>query len=493
MKNPTLRRALLCAALAGATGAALADEIARVMPGDQALACSDIHAEQSRLDAIIAAGDPQAGAVGKAAAGTAANVGGQVAGGAVAQSVGGLFGALGSVVGKVAGAVAQQSAEAHMAPDAATIERAAQAQTRKDFLARLALARDCRTDDPSRTGKPLSTAEFAALSAAPTPLPAAGGTPLNAASIAPIVGAELTPAGKSLPLEGNFNLAGKRYYIAEYLVYFDVAGEVSASTRAGYLPGRDYGATHVRVKYEVPDLDIAAFQAITDRSWQDFTARLAAAGVALENRADFVAQNGVVYGDYENASQPGAPVFVEQNQGHSERKFLVMSPTGMQKLSRGFAGLGAGNMGTRMDWVKGNLEAVSVAVTINIAALESSGSGSSILNRSSSANAGAAMSISGPPPDKAVLFSHANAMSVRLSDAVTIDGNFSTFRETGGWDSSTDGVAVAMNALNNLAGRAGNSSKRVDMAVDLDGPATARMSLSALADFNAAIAQRLAP
>ena len=95
MKNPTLRRALLCAALAGATGAALADEIARVMPGDQALACSDIHAEQSRLDAIIAAGDPQAGAVGKAAAGTAANVGGQVAGGAVAQSVGGLFGALG--------------------------------------------------------------------------------------------------------------------------------------------------------------------------------------------------------------------------------------------------------------------------------------------------------------------------------------------------------------------------------------------------------------
>ena len=111
----------------------------------------------------------------------------------------------------------------------------------------------------------------------------------------------------------------------------------------------------------------------------------------------------------------------------------------------------------------------------------------------SSANAGAAMSISGPPPDKAVLFSHANAMSVRLSDAVTIDGNFSTFRETGGWDSSTDGVAVAMNALNNLAGRAGNSSKRVDMAVDLDGPATARMSLSALADFNAAIAQRLAP
>ncbi|MCB1959151.1 MAG: hypothetical protein KDE68_01280 [Rhodocyclaceae bacterium] len=491
MHNRFLCRTLAGAALAASAGIALAQDIARVMPGDDTLSCGQIQAEQVSLDEIIAAGDPQSGAVGKAAAGSAANVGGQVAGSAVAQSVGGLFGAFGSVVGKVTGAVAQQATQEQMAPDAAAVERAGQAQARKAFLSKLSVARDCRGDDPSHAGAPLSAAQFAALSAEPTPPAELAMTPFSLASIQPALDAAPTPTGKSLPLEGKFDLAGKRFYIAEYLVYFDVSGEANASTRAGYLPGRDYGSTHVRVKYQIPDLDIAALQAITDRAWQDFKTRFEAASGSLENRDDFIARNGVIYGDYENASQPGAPVFVEHSLGYTERKYLVMSPTGMQRLSRGFAGLGAGNMGKRMDWVKSDLEAVSVAVSINISALESSGSGSSILNRGSSANASAAMSISGPPPDGGVLVSHANSMRVRMGEPVAIDGEFARFRETGGWDSRSDGVAIAVNALSNLAGRAGNNSSRVEMAVDIDGPAMARMSLSALADFNLAVTRHL--
>lgn len=94
-------------------------------------------------------------------------------------------------------------------------------------------------------------------------------------------------------------------------------------TRGSYLPGRDYGSTRAKVNYTVPQIDITAFQAITDKAWEDFKVRLTAAGVKLH--------------------------------------------------SRGFAGLGAGNIGKRIEWSKSNLEALSISVAVNIAALESSG------------------------------------------------------------------------------------------------------------------------
>lgn len=473
-------------------GSALqAQAIERVRPGDAGLDCARIFQENRSLDAAIAAGDPDANAVGKAAAGTAANVGGQVAGATVAQSVGGIFGALGGVVAKVTGVAAQQATEEKMQPDAAARQQAAEAAARKDFLTRLAAARECRPDDPSHPGKPLDAAQFQQLAAA-GPVSGLGAqlTPLTADSVLPSLGEPVSLLPANDLFEGKLDLKGKRFYIAEFRVLFDVGGQSSASTRGGYLPGRDYGSTRAKVNYKVPNVDVAAYQAITDKAWEDLKARLAAAGARLEDRDAFVRENGAIYEAGEEASKPGAPVFIEKNFGHSERKFLVMAPTGMKVHARGFAGLGAGNIGKRIEWSKTNLEALSISVAVNIAALESSGSGSSIFKRESSASAGEGMSIS-MAPDTLLVQSHTNTNILRMTRALPVEGSFARFREAGGYDTDKDAVGRTMGILTNLAGMGANKTKRTDLEVDLDGPATARLALQGLATINQAVAEHV--
>ena len=271
---------------------------------------------------------------------------------------------------------------------------------------------------------------------------------------------------------------------------FDVGGQVSASTRAAYIPGRDYGSTRTRVTYKVPALDVEAFQAITDAAYEDFRKRLAAAGVTLEDAEAFTRENGAIYEAAQPASQPGAPVFLEKNFGHSERKYLVMAPKGMKLVSRGFAGMGAGNIGKRVEWSKGNLEALSVSLAVNIANLESSGSGSSLFRRSSTASADEGMHITAAP-DSHVVQSHAHTQVVQLKKAVEVGGGFARFREVGGYDTNKDAVGRTMGILTNLAGMGANLVQRVDLEVDLDGPAMSRLSLQGLATVNQSVVDRI--
>lgn len=484
MTKPLRIAALTALATTLGTLPALAQDpaIARVQPNDATLDCAAIAGEQKSLAEVIAAGDPDAPSLGKSAAGGAAKVGGEVAGAAVAQGSG-LFGGLGGLASKLVGAVAQQQVEEHMAPDAAAVARAGQAKERAAFLTQLAAARECRTDDPAYPGKPLSADAMKQL----TEGPAAGKlTPLALADIQPLLDAPLTPLDARPAFDGELKLAGKRYSISEFRVLFEVAGEVSANTRAGHLPGVDYGATHSHIKYQVADPDIAALQAITDRAWADFKQRLAAKGVALQDAA-----GDAVYPTTEAASVPGAPVYAEQNLGYTVRKYLVMAPTGMKLHARGFAGLGAGNIGVRMDWSKTKQDAIDVGVAVNIAGLASSGSGSSILHREgASVDAGAGMSLF-TPPASAAISGHVDAGALRMSKPLAIPGSFASFREVGGFDSQKNGVVRALQIAGNLAGVAANKSKTVEMEVDLDGPATARMALQGLASFNEALAERL--
>lgn len=470
-----------------------AQSIERVMPGDATLDCAALVQAQTSLDEIIAAGDPKGNPVAKAVAGTAANVGGQVAGGAIAQSVGGLFGAFGSVVSKAAGVVAQQTAEEQMAPDAAAQQRAVEAQARRDFLSKVATAKSCKPDDPSFAGNALTQEQFNQLAApsATNPL-IASLTPLTVESIQPALSAPSTPLDLGPLLKGDLKLAGKKLLISEYRVLFEVGGEVTANTRAGYLLGTSYGGTNSRTIYKVANVDIAALQALTDRAWKDFTERLAASGVQLEDRNAFIAAHGEVYPATEAASLPGAPVYVEQNLGYTERKYLVMAPTGMKLLSRGFAGIGAGNMGKRVDWIKGGVESVSIGVAINIAELETSGGGSSILHRDGSATrAGESMTIAAPHGQGPVA-ALADASAMQMEKAFAVEGSFANFRQTGGYDSNADAVAKTMALVSNMAGVAANKTKRVEFEVDLDGPSTARMALQGLSTFNVAAVKSLA-
>lgn len=477
---------LWLAAVCAASAAASAQSASVARDSDITLDCHAIRIERQNLNEIIAAGENEPG-IGRAVAGGAANVGGQVAGAAAAQSAG-IFGSLGGLLSKAVGVVAQQQVEERMAPEPQAVEQARQAQARSDFLARLAQAKACRDDDDSFAGKPLTTAEFAALRSGP----AAGVTqPLAAKTVVEALAQPVTPAALDLPLEGEIKLAGKRLYLAEFRVLFEVAGEVSANTRAGRLPGVNYGATHSRIKYQVPQVDVAALQAITDKAYADFLTRLQAAGVTLEPADNFIAQHGAVYPATEAASTADAPVFEEINLGHTRRKYMVFAPTGMKLHSRGLAGLGAGDIGARIGYVKNKLEGLSVGVALNVAALESSGSGSSILNQDG-ANTSARPEMSlAAPTGSTIAQGHAEAGALRLTKTVAIPGTFAVMRETGGYDTQKDAAVRSVQLLSNLMGVAASKSKTVEMALELDGPSTSRLALQALSGFNQSLVDQI--
>lgn len=288
--------------------------------------------------------------------------------------------------------------------------------------------------------------------------------------------------------KSNAVLKGKRFYIAEYRVLFEVGGKVTANTRAAYFGGRDYGATRVTVNYEWPKPDVQLMQAITDRAYADFLARMEAAGLKPEPIEPFVQANGAVYETKVEASKPGAEVYEEVELGYGKRKYMVFAPTGTRTVERGFIGLGAGNIGKRIDFGKANLEGVSVGMVVNLAAQESSGGGSSMFKRGSSANASAAMEVGVPPKQFGVLQTHATTQAVQLTAPLAVPGQFAEFRETGGYDTQKDALVKGIQILGALTmGVAGNSAKKVDMAVEVDAAALAKHALQGMASTNQAM------
>jgi len=494
MLNGSFVRIMSGIALGAAFTGASAQSIERVRPGDVYIDCAAIGREHTDLDAVIAAGDSNSNSTTRAVAGGAANVGGQVAGAAIAQNLGGMFGAFGSILSQAAGAGAQQAAQQQLKPTAAQVQRAGEAKARKDFLTRLANAKDCRSNDPGYAGRNLSAQAFDQLAYG---VPASTVSPADAAPVA-MTRDSIAPALNEIPtvlpssglFDGKLDLKGKRFYVAEFRVLFEVEGKVTASTRAGYLPGRNYGATSARINYKVNNPDIAALQALTDRAYEDFRWRLFQADIRVEDSAAFVRSNGAVYEALEEASRPGAPVYLSKNFGHVERKYLVMAPTGMKLHSRGLAGLGAGNIGKRIDFVKTGKEGLSISMAVNLAALESSGSGSSILRSGSNVNAGEGMTISASP-DSLLVQGHANASGVRMTKELPVEGNFATFRETSSFSSNTDATSMAMRMLSNQAGVASNNISRQDMEVELNGPTMARMALRGLATINQTVVDQI--
>lgn len=482
-----IRHAILVACLSGVPTVPFAQTLARVAETDAKLDCAGIAAEQKRMDALVDAGDPNAPGVGKAVAGSAANVGGQVVGATAAQASG-LFGGLGGLVGKVAGVVAQQQVEENLAPDAAAQQLAGEARERRSFLGKLASAKDCRADDLANTGKTLGADEFRKLAEGP----AAGSVkPFNTNEVQAALAEPALPLDSQGFLEGELKTAGKQIYISEFRVLFEVGGQVSASTRAGYMPGTNYGGTRSKIKYQVANVNVPALQALTDKAWADLQARLAADGIHLEDGAAFTSANGAVYEATEPASTAAAPVYIEQDLGHTVRKYLVLAPTGMKLHARGFAGMGAGNMGKRVEWSKAGLDGIAIGVAVNIASLETSGSGSSILHRDgANTGAGEQMMVTAPPGG-AVASGHVDAGSVRAPKGLVVPGTFARFRDVGGYDTQKDAAVRALQVVGNLAGVAANKSKTVEMEVDLDGPTTSRMTLTALVTFNKAISDQL--
>ena len=326
-------------------------------------------------------------------------------------------------------------------------------------------------------------ADQAAAAAQGTPsIPQATPEQIDAALAAPV-----TPMDAAGLVKGNATLKGKRFYIAEYRVLFEIGGTVSANTRAAYFGGTDYGATNVRVNYLVPTPDVKLLQAITDKAYADFLARLEAAGLKPEPAEAFVKENGAIYEATVEATKPGAEVYEDVELGYGKRKYLVMAPTGTRMVSRGFAGIGAGNIGKRIDFSKGNMEGVSVGMVVNLAAQESSGGGSSMFKRGSSANASAAMEVAMAPKQFGVLQTHALTHVVSLSGPLAVPGQFANLRQTGGYDTQKDTAVKALQIVGALTmGLGANQSKRIDMALDVDNAALVRQALQGMTAVNQA-------
>ena len=283
---------------------------------------------------------------------------------------------------------------------------------------------------------------------------------------------------------------GKRFYISEYRVLFEQSGSIAANTRAAYLGGTNYGATRMTVRYAAPAYDVALLQAVTDKAYTDFNARLEAAGLKPEPADRIAAEFGQIYENTVAASQPGAPLIEEVSFGHGKRKYMVMSPTGMKLHPRGFAGLGAGNMGNRIAYGRAGVEALAVVVAVHIAAQETSGNASSLFRSGSSANASAALEIA-QAPSMVLLQGHAASNLLRLEAPLAVPGQFASFRETGGYDTRKDATMVGLTLLGNLAGHAVNQRKSVDMTVDIDPPAMAALAYKGLATVNQGIVAQI--
>ncbi len=379
---------------------------------------------------------------------------------------------------------------------------AQQALARKDFLTQLFVARGCRVSDLSFAGTPVSPDTFRRLvSSAPSmpAMPAAapmaampgaappGPVAASAADIQAALQAPVTLLDASSAIKGTAAFKGKRYYISEYRVMVEQGGSVTASTRAAYFGGTDYGATRMTVNYQAPQLDVAALQAVVDKAYADFVARMEAAGAKPESPEAITREFGIVYEASLDATRPGAPVTDETDLGYGKRRFLVFAPTGMKLNPRGFAGLGAGNISSRISYTKANVEAISVVLAVHLAAQESSGSGSSMFRRGSSANASAAMEV-GSAQRMALLQSHAHSHSLQAGTMLAVPGQFATLRESGGYDTRQDAAVQGIQALGRMMGQAGNQSRRVEMTLDVDTAAMSRMALQGLVSMNQGIA-----
>lgn len=446
----------------------------RVQGNDSALNCEAIAKQQLELKALMDAGNTER-TLGTAAVGGAADVGGQVA---TAQVASGLFGAFGGIASKVAGAVARGQAEKAVGPSPEAQALAVKAAARHDFLTQLASAKNCGGSGAEKT---LSLAEYQQVAMAP-PLGQVQAKALTSDVVVAALQEPVDVLDISSAMDGSLAVRNRTIVITEYRVLFDVGGEVNASTRGGYLLGTDYGSTRVTVKYKIPNVDVAAFQAITDRAFEDFKARMLASGanVRFGNPAE-----GGVYDTTEPGSSPDKPVYLTKKLGQSTRQYLVMAPTGMRLIPRGFTGIGAGNIGKRIEWSKANTEGLSITQTIQIAEHESSGSGSSIFRRGSEADAKS--SLSAGAPDELVVQSHVYGGVVRIKEPLPVPGAFANFKAVGGFDSDKDTGMQVLGRLQNLAGMGADKFKTVEQEVELNGPAMARLSLQGLATLNKAV------
>ena len=336
-------------------------------------------------------------------------------------------------------------------------------------------------------------AQLAVLAATACAQPAA--VPLQPMALDNIGAALARPIGQPVHAprtSGTLDLRGKKIYIAEYLLLFDLSGELNASGRDARLLGITVADSTAATLIYRSAPDIAALQALTDRAWADLQARLQEAGLELADAVQITRQHGAVYPATEPASTPGAPVVMNLNAGDTHRRYLALAPSGMRLTARTVAGIGLGNIGARVVFAALGIEGLSLGMALNFSALDPVGP----LRRSSYAaptgGAPGAPALSplmelAPAPAAALVHAHTQLSLVNLGEALVLAGEFARLRPVPELEAAPKETLAPLLSLGRRLLGGAPPTPRVEALLELDGPATARLALFALSAANQGI------
>lgn len=474
-------------------GPALAQQpapIDRIRITDNELSCVQIHGEISQMekivgDAKIAEDKERTSASAAGAAGTAAEIAGRT----------GIFGALGGLTGALFGQVATQTAAGAVQQSSVqsaqqSADRAKQAQARKEHLAGLFLAKDCRATDLNAPAKVLSGAEMQKLaSAAPAaagdagvatpPADAQGANALvsQAAGAAKSAGAVAFDLGTGPGM--NFkDLAGRgqKVAVAGYRVAFVVRNSATAYAGAGVANiGQSTGfnrtitqAQNKKIEVGLQNVNRQLMQAITDQLYADFVEQLKGSGKTVVAQEELT--RAPSFAKLERTETPANDVYTVSPTGDA-RHYLVFAPTGMPLYF--IAGEVLGDKGPFSQGNNKLLGAISTEtqsvllipqVTIDFAEVESSGRSNFRSNAQVDARPGIALA----PMHTIVWAAHANNPIItemgsrRLEKVVAFPGEYATVKTVDNFN--TAGLANSLTMATGLQGVQHFSEKRAYVA-----------------------------
>jgi len=317
--------------------------------------------------------------------------------------------------------------------------------------------------------------------------------PLSTATAQEAFSRPLGAATRPPQFTSSINLKGKRSYIAEYLLLIEVGGERPVKPDAGLLLGQSVSTELATLAFRA-EPDIAALQALTDRAWLDLQTRLAARGVVVADAAETISRYGAVYEATEPGSVEGAPVYIEAKVGDVTRRYLVMTPTGMKMVKRTVAGIGLGNVAARLAFPAQGVEGLSLAMAINVSALDDTGQRQSSLLQADGSGGPALSPLLelAPAPGAALVHAHAQLELANLNEALMLATEFGRLRPLLSGKPRRP-PSDPIGALLGLGKRllAPDNNTRVESQLELDGPSTARLIVFATAAGNQAMAEAL--
>lgn len=460
-----MQREFLATALCAAALSASAQQpIDRVKITDNELTCRQIHGEIGQMDGIAkSAGESRDASKNVALGADAAAAAAPVAAQAAAAS-----GSIGAAVGlsqlaplaNLFGGLAKTKA-ADNANQAQEYMRSAQA--RKEHLTTLFVNKGCKASDldaaPVAPEKPLVVAAAAPAAALVAP------QPVDVAQLA----AQPLDAAKSAEVKSTLGgLIGKapKLAVAGFRVAFVTKRGASAYAGAGVA---NIGATNritqsqnKSIEISLQGVDAKLMQAIADRAYADFMARLRATGREVVELDTVRATE---------AFKSIKPVALEDGKPYAKDEWLVVSPSAfplwfMHAEPLGGASLDLDNW-RAMNRLSVDLNAVVLAPTVGIDFAAVSSSGRSNLGSYAEVGAQAGMAVVGGLTS--VLAFHAekpiagDIQAAQLRTRIALPGEFGETKEV---DSYND--ARTVNALTMVTGLQGTQRSSRKLAVLAD-------------------------